>query len=179
MKMKLPNLTGKVITIKLDQKEAKRCYENSLKARRGVSMVTNGPPYTEGSPLPEISRSKPDEAITEIARRTKSDPFGSSGEIEIGEKVSNRSNISGQMVQTPIEKIVESRIGITSDDRLGDRFGPRTKTRSVSRSYTQGKQSMLRAWSETPSTKEWNPVSFTPSLSRVDQFPQENKDLWG
>ena len=26
MKMKLPNLTGKVITIKSDQKEAKRCY---------------------------------------------------------------------------------------------------------------------------------------------------------
>ncbi|XP_068486570.1 uncharacterized protein [Phaseolus vulgaris] len=33
MKMKLPDLTGKVITIKSDQKEAKRCYENSLKAR--------------------------------------------------------------------------------------------------------------------------------------------------
>jgi len=28
MKMKLPDLAGKVITIKSDQKEAKRCYEN-------------------------------------------------------------------------------------------------------------------------------------------------------
>jgi len=46
MKMKLPNLTGKVITIKSDQKEAKRCYENNLKTRRGVSMVTSRPPYT-------------------------------------------------------------------------------------------------------------------------------------
>ena len=80
--MTLPDLTGKAITIKSDQKEAKRCYENSLKARQRVSMVTNGPPYTEGSPLPKISRSKPDEAIAEIARRTKSDPFGNSGEKE-------------------------------------------------------------------------------------------------
>ena len=33
MKMKLSDLTGKVITIKSDQKEAKRCYENNLKTR--------------------------------------------------------------------------------------------------------------------------------------------------
>jgi len=46
MKMKLPDLTGKVITIKSDQKEAKRCYENNLKTRRGVSVVTSRPPYT-------------------------------------------------------------------------------------------------------------------------------------
>ena len=31
MKMKLPSLEGAVITIKSDQKEAKKCYENSLK----------------------------------------------------------------------------------------------------------------------------------------------------
>jgi len=46
MKMKLPDLTGKVNTIKSDQKEAKRCYENNLKTRRGVSMVTSRPSYT-------------------------------------------------------------------------------------------------------------------------------------
>ena len=150
--MKLPDLAGKVITIKSDQKEAKRCFENSLKARRGVSMVTNGPPYTEGSPLPETSHSKPDEAIAEIARRAKSDPFGNSGKREIGERASNPSDIPGQTAQTPVEKTVEFRTGIINDDRLGDRFGPRTKTGSVSRSYTQGKQSMLRAWRETSGT---------------------------
>ena len=87
MKMKLPDLTGKVITIKSDQKEAKRCYENSLKAGRGVSMVTNGPSYIERIPLPKFSRSKPDEAVAEIACRTKSDPFGNSGDREIGENL--------------------------------------------------------------------------------------------
>jgi len=40
MKIKFPNLGGKVITIKSDKKEAKRCYENSLKTKRGVFMVT-------------------------------------------------------------------------------------------------------------------------------------------
>jgi len=35
MKMKLPDLAGKVIAIKSDQKEAKRCYENNLKTKSG------------------------------------------------------------------------------------------------------------------------------------------------
>ena len=33
MKMKLPSLEGTVITIKSDQKEAKKCYENNLKTK--------------------------------------------------------------------------------------------------------------------------------------------------
>ncbi|XP_068473985.1 uncharacterized protein [Phaseolus vulgaris] len=128
MKMKLPDLTGKVITIKSYQKKAKRCYENNLKTRRGVSMVTNGLPYTEEVHLPKVSRSKPDETVAEIARRTKSDSFGNSGKRETGEKVSNLSNIPGQTGQTPVEKILESRTGVPSDDRLGDRLGPQTET---------------------------------------------------
>ena len=39
MKMKLPDLSGKVIVIKSDQEEAQKCYENSLKTKRGVFMV--------------------------------------------------------------------------------------------------------------------------------------------
>ena len=35
MKMKLPDLSGKVIVIKSDQEEAQKCYENSLKTKRG------------------------------------------------------------------------------------------------------------------------------------------------
>jgi len=99
-------------------------------------MVTNGPPNTERVPLPKVSRSKPDGTVAEIAHGTKSDPFGNSREREIGERVSNLSNIPGQTTQTPIEKTVESRTGVPSDDRLGDWFGPRTKTGSVARSYT-------------------------------------------
>jgi len=44
MKMKLPSLEGMVITIKSDKKEAKKCYENSVKTKRGVYVVTTQPP---------------------------------------------------------------------------------------------------------------------------------------
>ena len=55
MKMKLSNLSGKVITIKSDQQEAKRCYENSLKTKRGVFMVTECPPNRDEDARTEIS----------------------------------------------------------------------------------------------------------------------------
>ena len=55
MKMKLPDLGGKVITIKSDQKETKRCYENSLKTKRRVFMVTTRAPSEEGVVSAEIS----------------------------------------------------------------------------------------------------------------------------
>jgi len=47
MKMKLPDLSGKVIVIKSDQQEAKRCYENNLKTKRGVFMVVERPPIKD------------------------------------------------------------------------------------------------------------------------------------
>jgi len=40
MMMKLPSLEGGVIIIKSDQKTARKCYENSLKIRRGMCAVT-------------------------------------------------------------------------------------------------------------------------------------------
>jgi len=39
MKMKLPSLEGGVIVIKSDQKATRKCYDNSMKSRRGVCMV--------------------------------------------------------------------------------------------------------------------------------------------
>jgi len=50
MKMKLPSLGGTVITIGSDQNEAKRCYENILKTKRGVYTVTTRPQVKKGSP---------------------------------------------------------------------------------------------------------------------------------
>jgi len=35
----MPDLSGKVIVIKWNQEEARKCYENSLKTKRGVFMV--------------------------------------------------------------------------------------------------------------------------------------------
>ena len=47
MKMKLPDLSGRVIVIKSDQEEARKCYENSLKTKRGVIMVMERPPISD------------------------------------------------------------------------------------------------------------------------------------
>ena len=47
MKLNLPDLSGKVIVIKSDQQEAKKCYENSLKTKRSVFMVVERPPMEE------------------------------------------------------------------------------------------------------------------------------------
>jgi len=47
MKMKLPTLSGKVIVIKSDKEEARKCYENSLKTTRGVVMVIERPPVSD------------------------------------------------------------------------------------------------------------------------------------
>jgi len=44
MKVKLPSMEGVVITIRSYQKEAKKCYENSLKTKRSVSYITTTPP---------------------------------------------------------------------------------------------------------------------------------------
>jgi len=48
MKVKLPSMEGVVITILFDQKEAKKCYENSLKNRRSVCHVSTTPPPGAG-----------------------------------------------------------------------------------------------------------------------------------
>jgi len=51
MKMKFPSLKGMVITIKPDQKEAKKCYKNSFKTKRGVFAVTTSLQGKKGSPV--------------------------------------------------------------------------------------------------------------------------------
>jgi len=49
MKMKLPDLSGRVIVIKSDQEDARKSYENNLKTKRGVVMVMERPPITNTS----------------------------------------------------------------------------------------------------------------------------------
>jgi len=52
MKMKLPDLSGKVIVIKSDQEEARKCYENRLKTKRGVFRVCERPSSIEATSAP-------------------------------------------------------------------------------------------------------------------------------
>ena len=64
MKMKLSDLSGKVIVIKSDQEEARKCYENSLKTKRGVFMVYERPPSADTTMIEATpAGSTPNEAI--------------------------------------------------------------------------------------------------------------------
>ena len=67
--MKLPSLEGTVITIKSDQKEAKKCYENSLKTKRGVFVVTTQPQREEGVTRAEIARERQPELAKDMLKR--------------------------------------------------------------------------------------------------------------
>jgi len=69
MKMKLPSLEEVVITIKSEHKVAKKCYENSLKTKRGVSVVTNQPPRGEGLTRVEIAQGDRPEPAKEVLER--------------------------------------------------------------------------------------------------------------
>jgi len=69
MIMKLPSLEGTVITIKSDQREAKKCYENSLKTKRGVFSVITRPPREDGVTREEIIRENRPEPAVGVAEK--------------------------------------------------------------------------------------------------------------
>jgi len=72
MKMKLPNLSGKVIVIKSDQEEVRKCYENSLKKTRGAIMVIERPPISNSRMELESS----EEATPAESAPVKATPIG-------------------------------------------------------------------------------------------------------
>jgi len=69
MKMKLPSLGVTVITIRSDQKDAKRCYENILKTKRGVFTITTRAPSEEGVARAKVARERPPEPAEDILER--------------------------------------------------------------------------------------------------------------
>ena len=97
MKMKMSSLEGAVITIKSNQKAAKKCYENSLKTKRGVCSVTSQP--KRGLPSWYV----PGKA-TQACR-------GGAGEVDRGQEVQARQ---------------VSRPGSTWPDRRGDTIASRS-----------------------------------------------------
>ena len=90
MKMKLPDLSGRVIVIKSDQEEARKCYENSLKTKRGVFMVVKRPPSAntpmEAEPSEEAVHAE--ETLVEEAPREAAPLEGVPGEASPMEEVS-------------------------------------------------------------------------------------------
>jgi len=64
----LSSLEGAVITIKSDQKVAKKCYENSLKTKRGVCTITNQPQRGEGVARAKMARERRPEPAREVMK---------------------------------------------------------------------------------------------------------------
>ena len=76
MKMKLPDLSGKVIVIMSDQEEARKCYENSLKTKRAVVMVIERPPVSCSLAEPEsMEEAMPGDYACTNGRRLDASPM--------------------------------------------------------------------------------------------------------
>jgi len=102
MKLKLPNLSRKVIVIKSDQQEAKKCYENSLKTKRGVFMVVERPPMEE-APMEEdrvcVSRA-------ENTRERRPEPAEKVVERQIGGKTFKLGKSLDQEDQNQVVEVI-------------------------------------------------------------------------
>ena len=92
--MKLPSLGGTVITIRSDQKEANRCYENSLKIKIRVFTVTSRPPSEERV------------ACIEIARERRPEPAEQVLEREIGDRMFKLGKSLGQEAEDQIVEVI-------------------------------------------------------------------------
>jgi len=98
MKLKLPDLSAKVIVIKFDQKEAKKCYENSLKTKMGIFMVVERPPMEEAPVEIVPMKEMPAEAI----------PIE---EDRISISCTNSAKNARERRLEPVENVVERQIG--------------------------------------------------------------------
>jgi len=92
VKMKLPSLGWTMITIISDQKEAKRCYENNLKTKRGVFTVTTRAPSEEG--------------VARVAQERRPEPAGDVLEREIVGRMFKLGKSLSQGTQDQIAKVI-------------------------------------------------------------------------
>jgi len=118
MKLKLPDLSGKVIVIKSDQQEDKKCYENSLKTKRGVFMVVEHPPMEE-APMEEdrvgVSR-------IENARERRPEPAENVVERQIGGKTFKLGKLLDQEEQNQVAEVISRHLDAfawSASDMLG------------------------------------------------------------
>jgi len=84
MKVKLPSMEGMIITICSDQKEAKKCYENSLKNKRSVCHVTTTPP-------PGVERERESRRVSDTALEVVTE-----GDVPMGNAEARSENWEGE-----------------------------------------------------------------------------------
>jgi len=117
MKMKLPALSGKVIVIKSDQEEARKCYENSLKTKRSVVMMIERPPVPDSQmELEPLEEETPTES-TPIVITLGATPIGDAHTEERNNNASPVGGIHGEASATerePEEAVPDASGGATS-----------------------------------------------------------------
>jgi len=105
MKVKLPSMEGGVINIRFDQKEAKKCYENSLKNKRSICHVTTTPPP---GVRPEQENRQVVDTVLEVAARVE--------EEKNCPEIARKSGIARALIASekrpqPVEEWLEKKIG--------------------------------------------------------------------
>ncbi|XP_068466368.1 uncharacterized protein [Phaseolus vulgaris] len=101
-KVKLPSMEGVIVTIRADQEEAKRCYENSLKNRRSVCHVTTTPPL--GAKDAQKSRRAMDAAI------------GGTAEGDVGMDVTLEAATNRDVTMGDVELKPENNAGVEEEE---------------------------------------------------------------
>jgi len=105
MKLKLPDLSGRVIVIKSDQKEANKCYENSLKTKRGVFMVVERRVAEE-----TLAEAIPMEETPAGTLPMGEEPTEAASKEQGREGVARAENTRDRRPE-PVENVVERQIG--------------------------------------------------------------------
>ena len=122
MKVKLPSMEGVVITIRSDQKEAKKCYENSLKNKRSVSYITTTPPPgmeprpTEGQVVASAMEVTADGDVIMVDAKARGENPDREEEArnrpeEVRESGIARAVITRETKPKPVEEWLEREIG--------------------------------------------------------------------
>ena len=113
MKMKLPDLSGKVIVIRSDLEEARKCYENSLKTKRGVVMVIERPPVSDTPmELEPLEEATPREDARLEEARGEATPME-----EVSEGVSPMEEASGEATPEAPDVVTPIREGGRGESR--------------------------------------------------------------
>ena len=117
MKVKLPSMEGVVITIRSDQKEAKKCYENSLKNKRSVSYITTtSPPGVKPKPTERrVVDAAMEEAaggdVTMVEAEVEGESVGRKEEARNRPEEARESGIARETRPKPVEEWLEREIG--------------------------------------------------------------------
>ena len=105
LKMKFPTLTGEIVTVKADQKQARQCYDESLKVAPHPSTRESGKPHPTSGGSSQVMNMDEESSIRTLVvykatRRDQDDVF----DVDLYGNTANKGPI-------PIEELVKLQLG--------------------------------------------------------------------